>query len=259
MEVDSNGIIERKENYGEWYHFRLNDESDDNLQTVIDWFSTHHEVHHACRELGKNNRKHIHATIRPLTNKKLTLSGMIQGFHKRFNRRYVGNASYSCKRINTTWEQNFQYICKGTALGIEHVQYYVSSHIISNVEDYTMGNLKYWETNTLYIENAKDTSNKKSGISFMCRVYDSYLLKYPADVEYIQNNSHFYRPCEEEMRGVKRRMYGHVKSMFGKLFKQLDDVILRRTLEGLINIVEQESSYAQKINNFNFENKFINF
>uniref|UniRef100_UPI00404B02E1 hypothetical protein n=1 Tax=Flavobacterium sp. TaxID=239 RepID=UPI00404B02E1 len=73
--------IEDKE---QWYHFRVNDESDDNLQSIIDWFSTHHEVHHACRELGKNNRKHIHATIRPKAHKKLTLSGMIQGFHKRF-------------------------------------------------------------------------------------------------------------------------------------------------------------------------------
>uniref|UniRef100_UPI00404AB5D5 hypothetical protein n=1 Tax=Flavobacterium sp. TaxID=239 RepID=UPI00404AB5D5 len=149
------------------------------------------------------------------------------------------------------------YICKGTALG--ELQYYVSSHIVSNVDDYMEANKKYWETHTQYIEKSKDTTNKKSGISFMNKLYDSYADKYPGDVEYIQNNSHFYRPCEEEMRGVKRRMYGHVKTMFGKLFKQLDDVILRRTLEGLINIVEQESSYATKINNFNFENKFINF
>jgi len=89
---------------------RLTDTSREYLEKAVLYARSTAIVELAVFEISKLGHEHIHMLFEP----NVTKSAWVQGFHKHFNKRWVGNKAYSCSELEKDKENFLIYCCKGT-------------------------------------------------------------------------------------------------------------------------------------------------
>lgn len=89
---------------------RLTDTSREYLEKAVLYARSTAIVELAVFEISKLGHEHIHMLFEP----NVTKSAWVQGFHKHFNKRWVGNKAYSCSELEKEKENFLIYCCKGT-------------------------------------------------------------------------------------------------------------------------------------------------
>lgn len=203
-------------------HFRLNDESHENLRHIVTWLtSVCSSVHLAVEEIGKNGRRHIHCVIQ-VKNK----STLIQQFHKQTSGRYKGNKAYSCESLTKDIERIYIYLCKGTRFTLPNVLYKIKSIDVSYYH------AEYWKI--LPIENdwsINPTHNnpiKKRTLTWSENLTNEIREKYP------NNNWEYQATCID-------LLWNMVTKALGKSSKKLSCNIIRDLVMGQLNALNPNS------------------
>lgn len=90
------------------YAFRLTDSDVGMLSSFLNWCLSTCVVHFCCFEISKLGKEHIHLLVELKVK-----SSWVQAMHKRFEKRWVGNQSYSCELLKKEKEHYLLYMCKG--------------------------------------------------------------------------------------------------------------------------------------------------
>lgn len=206
------------------FHFRLSAPRDE-LEEVCIWARTVGTMKVSVFEISKQDKEHSH-TIIELKNK----STFIQQFHKKFNKKYVGNKSYSCEELRDTPEINYQYCCKGEKDKFP-VVLYSGGLFVGDVEKYHQA---YWALNAVLCKKT-EVIKKAVTTTFMDKVIKHITEQLKRDICYYNN---IYSPTENELKRKLEtdfELYTIMLKNFGSLSKILDASIEDRMFKGLIN------------------------
>ncbi|WP_295651243.1 hypothetical protein [uncultured Mucilaginibacter sp.] len=183
-------------------------------------------------EISKQDKEHSH-TIIDVKNK----STFIQQFHKKFNKKYVGNKSYSCEELRDTPEMNYQYCCKGNNENELPDVLYSGGLFVGDIEKYHQA---YWVLNK-QMSKKNETIKKAVTTTFMDKVIKNCSAQLIRDICYYNN---IYSPSESEQKKkelVDFDLYKIMLKNFGSLSKILDASIEDRMFKGLVNKILMEN------------------
>ena len=211
------------------FHFRLS-ACRVELEEVCVWARSVGTMKVSVFEISKQDKEHSH-TIIELKNK----STFIQQFHKKFNKKYVGNKSYSCEELRDTPEMNYQYCCKGEKDKMPDVLY-SGGMFIGDIEKYHKA---YWDLNAVLCKKT-EVIKKAVTTTFMDKVIKNCNDQLKRDIVYYNN---IYSPSENELKRkeeVDFQLYKIMLKNFGSLSKILDASIEDRMFKGLVNKILME-------------------
>ena len=135
------------------FHFRLTDESQEWLSSAVTYFRANSVVYMAVYETSRLGKLHIHCIL-DFNNK----STFIQQFHKYFNKRWVGNGSYSCESLKKGLENNLIYLSKGSRFKHPDVIFLKDDISMETVVSYWV---KYWEDKPIEKDMTLVSKNKE--------------------------------------------------------------------------------------------------
>jgi len=127
------------------FAFRLTDSDVGMLSSFLNWAQSTSVVHFCCFEISKHGKEHIHALLE-LKNK----STWVQQFHKKFEKRWVGNRAYQCNSLREEKEHYLLYMSKGIRNKKPEIWYKLAQYTDEMVEGWYE---KYWSDKP--IENDK--------------------------------------------------------------------------------------------------------
>lgn len=189
-------------------HFRLTDDSLNNIQEVVTWLRSVSKVYLSVLESGSvTGKQHTHCLI----DFPKTKSTYAQQFLKKFPR-YKGNKSYSCELLKKDMENNIRYLCKGTVSDLPHVLF--SSY---SEEEIKIFYEQYWSENKL-IEK-----KKKSNLTWSEQLTE--------DIKNEMPHSKDFTYCKTDIQILTRR----VLTQLGKTSKKLNCHIIRDLVLGQLN------------------------
>ena len=167
------------------FHFRLSAPRLE-LEEVCLWARSVGTMKLSVFEISKQDKEHSH-TIIELKNK----STFIQQFHKKFEKKYVGNKCYSCETLRDTLEMNYQYCCKGNNKDELPEVLYSGGLFVGDIEKYHQA---YWVLNEIMTKKG-EVIKKAVTTTFMDKVIKNCSEQLKRDIYYYNN---IYSPSENE-------------------------------------------------------------
>lgn len=131
---------------------RLTDKSREYLEKAVLYARSTAIVELAVFEISKIGHEHIHMLFEPT----VTKSAWVQGFHKHFNKRWVGNKAYSCSELEKEKENFLIYCCKGTRNTPPDVIFHYMT--AEKVTEYWQ---KYWSDKPIELDKTLTASGSK--------------------------------------------------------------------------------------------------
>jgi len=231
-------------------HLRFTEESDEILDKVVLFCRGQGKVILAVKEVSKDGKKHIHLLI----NTTLTISRCGQLISKAFPA-HVGNGTKSFTAFKKSLEHNILYCCKGTKELPPVVLFTTLESIV--IED---AHKKYWVDQQIFVtENgAKPVLVKKikapSFVEKTTKTVDTALAK-----KYVSLQHHNWIGTNDPLMNVmyndtRKQISRHCVNCLGEAFKILDDVIVRKLVNGvLLSLVtiygnkQEKESYQDRV------------
>lgn len=152
---------------------RLSDDDSEMLNSAVLFTRTNSVVDLAVFEVSKIGQRHIHMLFEPIN---ISKSAWVQSFHKKFNKRWCGNKSYSCTELIKEKENFLIYCCKGTRFKSPDVMFSMLSPEV--IDGYWK---KYWSDKPIEKDNTLKSSStkKKSTLTWSQELTNSLHLQYP--------------------------------------------------------------------------------
>jgi len=195
-------------------HFRLTDDSLQNLEEVTTWLRSVSKVYLCVLESGSvTGKQHTHC-VHDFPKTKSTFG---QNFLKKFPK-YKGNQSYSCETLKKELENNIRYLCKGTKDSLPQVLF-----SCYNEEEIKLFHEQYWS------ENKKVVKEKNKTISW------SQQLTLDIKEEIPQSVNFKYDALSIQI--LTRR----VLKQLGATSKKLNHMIVRDLVLGQLNALNEYS------------------
>jgi len=215
-------------------HSRITSEDDVVLNSVILWIRANAKCILAVQEVSKEGKKHIHV----MAEISLSISRFGDKLRIQFPK-LKGNGSHSTKEFKESYDHNLRYLCKGTKESLPLV-------LFTNLEESVIedAHKRFWEEQKKWLTEhgvkPEEKVTKKKPMSFVEKVARS--LDQGAAEEYVKLQ---YHQWTSNLDVVGKRQYEDIRQVIaqhcilnlGQAFKTLDDSIVRKLINGVLNSI----------------------
>lgn len=225
---------------------RVTEEDNEKIQQVMLWLRSVTNVMIVAKENGSiTEKKHIHCLFEHDPKK---LSTLRQQFLKKFDC-YKGNKSYSLESIKKELENNQRYLCKGEKEGEHNILWsiYTDSEIQKFHND-------YWQQNASQNYSKKD--KEKTNTSWSQKVKLEFNIIHEQYVNTIIHYHSDYQPSDylkTQYEEARRQLFNFILKCLGKSAKLLDEQIIRKLYNGIMNqYIQQDAKASETFGNYFF-------